>query len=45
MKHRSRIDLVTLFIILVLVAIAVIGTIVIFSPQLNNSFLGPGNML
>jgi hypothetical protein len=45
MKHQSRIDWVTLFIILILVTIAVIGTIIIFSSQLNNSFLGLGNML
>jgi hypothetical protein len=45
MNHRSRIDWITIFIILVLIAVAVIGTIVIFAPQVNNSFLGPSNML
>lgn len=45
MKHRSRIDWVTILIILVLIAVGVIGTIIIFGPQVNNSFLGPGTML
>ena len=45
MKHRSRIDWITILIILMLIAVGVIGTIVIFSPSLHSSFLGPGTML
>jgi hypothetical protein len=45
MKHRFRIDWITILIILLLIAVGVIGTIVIFAPQVNHSFLGPGNML
>ena len=45
MNHRSRLDWITIFIILVLIAVAVIGTVIIFAPQVNISFLSPGNML